>query len=75
MAENFKKLTEELGQIMLYENLDEYLFNEAAKFYEILDDPDSTYEEKHAAGLYVDWLVKYVKDFPDYTGSISKGRK
>lgn len=74
MAENFDKVAKELGYIMLHKDLGEHLFNKAASYFEILDNPNSSYEEKHYASVLAEDLLSKTRDIP---GSISslRGRR
>lgn len=74
MAENFDKVTKELGYIMLYKDLGEHLFNQAAGYYEILDNPNSTYEQKHSTSVLAEDLLSKTKDIPESISSL-RGRR
>lgn len=75
MAENFDKVAIKLGKIMLTKDLGKVLFNEAAGYFETLDNPNSTYEEKHRASVLAEDLLSKTKDIPEFVSSINKGRK
>ena len=75
MAENFDKVAMDLGYIMLHKDLGEHLFNEAVSYFEIFDNPNSTYEEKHRASVLAENLLSKTRDFPEFVSSFNKRRK
>ena len=75
MAENFEKVLEKLAEVMVSKDLGQPLFNEAIKYFDILDSNLSTYEEKHKANILAENLLGNTRDFPDLGSSIKRGRR
>lgn len=75
MAENFEKVLEKLAEVMVSKDLGQPLFNEAIKYFDILDSNLSTYEEKHRACILAEDLLSRTRGIPEFEDYVKKGRR
>lgn len=59
---------------MLHKDLGEHLFKLAASYFEILDNHNSTYEQKHYASVLAEDLLSKTRDIPESISSL-RGRR
>lgn len=75
MAVNFDRTLKKLAEVITTKDLGAVLFYEAAEYFETLDNPNSTYEEKHRANVLAEDLLSKIRDFPDLTSSNGRRRR
>ena len=71
----FQKTLENLSELIKTVDLGPNLFKEAVEYFEVLDNKDSTPEEKHNACILVEDLISRTRDFPRINTGLRNGRK
>lgn len=61
---NFQSTLEKLGEFLRTFDLNKELFDEFAKYFDILDSKKSTYQEKYETCIIVEYLMDKAKDLP-----------
>lgn len=70
-----QKTLENLSELIKTVDLGPNLFEEAVEYFEILEDKNSTDEDKHRACILVEDLMSKTRDFPRVNTNLKHGRR